>query len=52
MDDQVLAFQRGVDDGFFKGVDNAPDDEAMRAAYNAGYEHGVWMYTTVLDEGE
>lgn len=50
----INAYERGVDDGFFKGErENMPlgtsDDE--RVAYERGYDHGVWMYCETL-EGE
>lgn len=50
MNDQVLAYERGIDDGFFHGIGNAPEDEQLRAAYKAGYDHGVWMYSAMIDE--
>ena len=43
----IHAYERGVDDGFFSGNSNdtytGPRDE-LRAAYQRGYDHGVWMY--------
>ena len=50
MNDQVLAYERGIDDGFFTGVDHPPEDEQLRPAYKAGYDHGVWMFTTTQEE--
>ena len=52
----VHAFERGVDDGFFKGVRDdtylGPNDE-LREAYDRGYDHGVWMYCeTIEPKGE
>lgn len=42
----IHAFERGLDDGFFRGESNPPlgrsDEE--RAAYHRGYDHGVWMF--------
>jgi len=50
----IHAFERGIDDGFFSGNSNdtyeGPRDE-LRAAYNFGYDHGVWMYCETV-EGE
>lgn len=45
--DLLHAFERGVDDGFFRGDSEnrylGPSDE-VRYAYQRGYDHGVWMY--------
>jgi hypothetical protein len=41
------AFQKGIDDGFFQGNHNDTivwEREELRAAYDRGYDHGVWMY--------
>ena len=41
------AFERGVDDGFFRGdTENRYLDSSdeLRDAYQRGYDHGVWMY--------
>lgn len=41
------AFERGVDNGFFLGNYNDTivwERPELRAAYDRGYEHGVWMY--------
>jgi hypothetical protein len=41
------AFQKGIDDGFFQGNYNDTlvwEREELRASYNRGYDHGVWMY--------
>ena len=51
MNDQVLAYERGIDDGFFQGIGSAPEDELLRAAYDAGYYHGIWLYSAMV-EGE
>jgi len=48
----IHAFERGVDDGFFRVAscppENKSDDE--RSAYQRGYDHGVWMYCETLEE--
>lgn len=48
----VNAFERGIDDGFFQGIQNPlfdrSDDE--RVAYKRGYDHGVWLYCETLEE--
>ena len=51
MNEIILAYERGVDDGFFRGAENDPyvDDE-LRAAYKRGYDHGVWMYCETLEK--
>ncbi len=45
----IHAFERGIDDGFFRG--ERSDITALRwgrpelvVAYERGYEHGVFMY--------
>lgn len=50
MNEIILAYERGVDDGFFRGTENDPyvGDE-LRAAYKRGYDHGVWMYCETLE---
>jgi hypothetical protein len=46
-DKLLQAFERGVDDGFFRGdtenryLDSSDD---LRDAYQRGYDHGVWMH--------
>ena len=46
-DKLLQAFERGIDDGFFRGdtenryLDSSDD---LRDAYQRGYDHGVWMY--------
>jgi hypothetical protein len=50
----LSAYERGVDDGFFRGERvnislNKSDDE--RVAYKCGYDHGVWMHCEMF-EGE
>lgn len=51
----IHAFERGVDDGFFRGESNdtylGPRDE-LRVAYKRGYDHGVWMYSETVEESE
>ena len=48
----VNAFERGLDDGFFQGIQNPPlnrpDDE--QGAYKRGYDHGVWLYCETLEK--
>jgi hypothetical protein len=48
----LSAYERGVDDGFFRGTESdypegLPDDE--RAAYKRGYDHGVWMHCEMFE---
>jgi len=41
------AFERGIDDGFFRGDSEnryLGNSEELEDAYQRGYEHGVWMY--------
>jgi hypothetical protein len=46
-DKLLQAFERGIDDGFFRGdtenryLDSSDD---LRDAYQRGYDHGVWMH--------
>ena len=50
----IHAFERGVDDGFFRGEQAHPplgSSDEERSAYRRGYDHGVWMYCETL-EGE
>jgi hypothetical protein len=46
--DKLLhAFERGIDDGFFRGAecwDSSKWGDFERASYKRGYDHGVWMY--------
>jgi hypothetical protein len=51
MNEIILAYERGVDDGFFRGTENDPyvGDE-LRAAYKRGYDHGVWMHCETLED--
>lgn len=47
MNEILLAFERGIDDGFFRGdcTHKTSDWSAEQvAAYNRGYDHGVWLY--------
>lgn len=46
--DKLLhAFERGIDDGFFRGDSEnrylGKSDE-LADAYQRGYDHGLWMY--------
>lgn len=47
MNEILAAFERGIDDGFFRGVENHsfPEwTEEARHAYRRGYDHGIWLY--------
>lgn len=45
IDKCAYAFERGVDDGLLRGVDNPEDMSAMELMYyKRGYDHGVWLY--------
>lgn len=48
----VAAFEAGLDDGFFRGESNWPDDDLERTFYIRGYDHGVWLYCTTIDKEE
>ena len=43
---ELDAYARGVDYGALAGVAECPEDwsEELRAAYQRGYDHGVWLY--------
>jgi hypothetical protein len=51
MNEIISAYEQGVDDGFFRGIENDPyvGDE-LRAAYRRGYDHGVWMHCETLED--
>lgn len=41
------AFERGIDDGFFRGDSEnryLGKSAELVDAYQRGYDHGVWMY--------
>ena len=47
MNEILLAFERGIDDGFFRGdvtCETSDWSAEQVAAYNRGYDHGVWLY--------
>ena len=50
---ELRAYEQGIDDGFFVGnatqITDDWSDEA-RAAYRQGYDHGVFLYTTTLEQ--
>jgi hypothetical protein len=49
MNEQVLAYERGLDDAFFQGIENSPEEEELRDAYKAGYDHGIFLYSAMID---
>ena len=49
MNEQIAVYERGLDDAFFQGIENPPEEEEFRAAYKAGYDHGIWMYCAMID---
>jgi hypothetical protein len=49
MNEQVLAYERGIDDAFFQGIERPPEEAELRDAYKAGYDHGIWMYRAMID---
>lgn len=54
MKDKILfAYEQGIDDGFFIGSETRIIDDwsdEARAAYRRGYDHGVFLYTTTLEQ--
>ena len=48
----LSAYERGVDDGFFRGTESdymegLSNDE--RVAYERGFDHGVWMHCEMFE---
>jgi hypothetical protein len=46
------AYERGLDDGLLRGErENMPlgKSDEERAAYQRGYDHGVWLYCETLE---
>jgi len=47
----LTAYERGVDDGFFRGSecwDTSDWTDEIKDAYKRGYDHGVWMYCETI----
>jgi hypothetical protein len=47
MNEILLAFERGIDNGFFRGdvtCETSDWSAEQLVAYKRGYNHGVWLY--------
>ena len=50
--DFIHAFEQGIDDGFLTGHRANPymgSNDAVRQAYERGYDHGVWLYSESVE---
>jgi len=49
----LSAYERGVDDGFFRGTESdymeGLSNDEERIAYKRGFDHGVWMHCEMFE---